>query len=206
MFCGKCGKEVPEGYEFCMNCGTKLALEVEETISPVKVKKKKKWLIIPIVLILLAVIVIGVLYFITICQERKGLYNNIAWGTPYREVKEIVGADYKDGPESVLADYEKQMIYDSVDDYQGFEEVGALVFYDCNNGGTLQAVRLIVTNGDDSNYSNKEIFEGLEEKFSKLYGEGIQMSSSKKIWNTEESKIIFEQMTGNIFTVEYVKN
>lgn len=27
MFCGKCGSTVPDGYEFCMKCGTKIDLE-----------------------------------------------------------------------------------------------------------------------------------------------------------------------------------
>lgn len=29
MFCGKCGNKVLDGYEFCMNCGTKVEQEVE---------------------------------------------------------------------------------------------------------------------------------------------------------------------------------
>lgn len=30
MFCGKCGCKVPDGYEYCMKCGTKIDLENSE--------------------------------------------------------------------------------------------------------------------------------------------------------------------------------
>lgn len=33
MYCGKCGSTVPEGYEFCMKCGTKIDTTTDNSIS-----------------------------------------------------------------------------------------------------------------------------------------------------------------------------
>ena len=31
MFCGKCGANIPDGYEFCMKCGTKIDMNQDNT-------------------------------------------------------------------------------------------------------------------------------------------------------------------------------
>ena len=48
MFCGKCGANIPDGYEFCMKCGTKIDMnqdntEIEHTINDndKEIRKKK---------------------------------------------------------------------------------------------------------------------------------------------------------------------
>lgn len=74
MFCANCGKDIPEGHDFCGNCGAPAGQSLTvQTAVPVAVKKADNKLFI-VVVIIAAVIAIAVLaaYFSKAGGDRAG--------------------------------------------------------------------------------------------------------------------------------------
>ena len=104
MFCGKCGANIPDGYEFCMKCGTKIDMnqdntEIEHTINDndkeIRKKKIHKKGILLILGILIAVLLAGAgVAYTKIASVRNGYFANIAWATDIDTVKEKVDKAY----------------------------------------------------------------------------------------------------------------
>lgn len=199
MFCGKCGKEVPKGYEFCMNCGSKIEVLSEQFEDVDKGNKKKKWVMLLLIAVVVLAIVIGTIVAINVNQKKNGLYNNVEWGTSFDEIKEMVERNSED---DVIANEEEKTVFDNEENYQGFEGVNAIVFYKCDSKEELQSVYLIVSNGDDSKYTDEMLYEGLVGKFEKLYGE-CEDESFKKVWTAKKSTITLVHMMEGMLTVEY---
>ncbi len=74
MFCKNCGAQLPDGSEFCAQCGTKLVTKADE---PAKADKKRKNLVGKILLFLLALICVAGAFFAGLMYnggEEKGCY------------------------------------------------------------------------------------------------------------------------------------
>lgn len=199
MFCGKCGKEVPDGYEFCMNCGAKLE-KADEQVAEI-VKPKKKW-IIPVVIVLAIIIVaVGAIYFVKDSQAKSGLYNNIAWGTSIEKIQEMVEKNPDNAFETIVNE-EKTVVYDTVSDFYNFEHVTAMVTYECEVDSELHGVTIFIINGEDSSYTDNMIGETIIEDFDKLYGaHGEDVIS--KVWTTPKSKIALTYFAEGCLVLEY---
>ena len=57
MYCIKCGKEIPDGVNFCGNCGAKIQRDTEE--PPQKSGHTKKWIIVLVLFIICAGMILG---------------------------------------------------------------------------------------------------------------------------------------------------
>lgn len=197
MFCGKCGKEVPEGYEFCMGCGAKLEPTPEQIVEPVKVKKK--W-IIPVAIILLVVIIAGVaIYFISENKKKSGLYNNIPWQISYEELCKLMETK-KTG--EVECDDKQQIVFEIIEDYKEDVGIDAIVIYSCEDDGTLRSIFFMISNGDDSEYTDSKLFDKYAEELSELYGEGKEYSVMTT-WETPKSDIRLVYATDGMITLDY---
>ena len=199
MFCGKCGAEIPDGYEFCMKCGSKIDLTQKNNVEVPK-KKSKKWLIPVIAVVVIIVIAIVAIYFVKDMQKKSGLYNNIAWGTSFENVKAIV--DKENGDEKVEASDDKSLVFEQVDNYKGDSGVSATVIYDCKSDDTLHSVQLFISNGDDSKYTDSQLYDKYEKEFTDLYGESGN-DTLGMTWKTEKSKIKLIHLGENAYIIEY---
>lgn len=195
MFCGRCGKEAPEGYKFCMSCGAELETSTEQVIE----NKKRKWTIPVLVLVVVVVIVISVISVINVNQKKNGLYNNVAWGTSFDQIKKMVE---KHSEDEVKVNEDKKVVFDLVENYQDFEGVNAIVFYQCNDAKKLKSVYLTVNNKEGSKYTDKKLYDSFTEKFTELYGE-YEDKSYKKIWTTKKSTITLMYVMEGLLTVNY---
>ena len=59
-----------------------------------------------------------------LARKKNGLYNNVAWGTSFDEIKEMVE---KNSEDDVIANEEEKTVFDNEENYQGFEGVNAIV-------------------------------------------------------------------------------
>lgn len=83
MFCGKCGSNIPDGYEFCMKCGTKIdleSLEVDTIQIPVMSNqvpsnKNRLKILIPVVVLVVIAISIGSYFVFFTSTKIEGRYN-----------------------------------------------------------------------------------------------------------------------------------
>lgn len=197
MFCGKCGAQVPDGYEFCMKCGAKIEQVLEyENNKP----KKKKWLIYLTAVVCVIVIVVTTLFFINDAKKKNGLFNNIAWGTSFENIKEIV--DKRNGDEEVQADSNQSLVFDVIDGYENDKDITAMVIYDCQDDDTLHKVQLFISNSDDSKYTGRILYDKCAEKLTELYGKSKD-DTIGEIWTTKKSQIKLIYFTETLITIDY---
>lgn len=199
MFCGKCGTEVPDGYEFCMKCGSK----IEPTQVPKNessMPKKKKWVIPLIVIVCVVGVIIVALYFINDVKKKNGLYNNIAWGTSYDDIKSMF--DDKDGDKKVLTKDDELHVNELIEDYKEDKEISAMVTYDCEDDGTLHKVDLVVTNGDESKFTDEKLYDKYKSELTELYGDSKD-DIIGEFWTTKKSKIGLTYWSKGVFVIEY---
>lgn len=82
MFCGKCGKNTPNGYEYCINCGEKLEIVTKEKIGSKNnlkklINKKIIFIIFLIVIIAMASTFVYIFYNKTTIEGvYKDLFNS----------------------------------------------------------------------------------------------------------------------------------
>ena len=102
MICGKCGANVPDGYEFCMKCGAKIDIsQADSTASAVvetKPEKKginKKVLIPVVAAIVIVLTVVAILFGMKGAAEKNGYFANIPWGTDMETVRKKVDTAFK---------------------------------------------------------------------------------------------------------------
>lgn len=199
MLCSKCGTEVPNGYEFCSNCGYK----VETTQMPENersISKKKKWILLVAAIVCVAALVIVALYFINDAKKKNGLYENIAWGTSYDDVKTMI--DKKSGDEKAITVSDKAVIYENFENYRGDKDIEALVIYDCQSDDTLHKVQLLIGNGDGSNYTDEELYDKYANELTKLYGDS-EDDKIRQIWTTKNSQIKLFYFSDEIMIISY---
>lgn len=199
MFCGKCGAEVPDGYEFCMKCGAKIEPTQEADIETPK-KKSKKWIIPVVAVIIVAIIAVVAVYFIKDMQKKSGLYNNIAWETSFEDIKSML--DKNNGDEEVSTADDKSLAYEIIDTYKEDKDVSAIVIYDCEDDDTLHSIQLFITNGEDSKYTDSKLYDKYAKEFTDLYGDSEEDTLGEK-WTTKKSEITLSYMSDGMLIVDY---
>lgn len=76
MYCGKCGKKIPDGHEYCMYCGAKVKNQIQEPIEDTKnlptleehkthFAKRKKIITISVVAVVFIVILVSYLLLLS---------------------------------------------------------------------------------------------------------------------------------------------
>ena len=197
MICGKCGANVPDGYEFCMKCGAKIDIsQADSTASAVvetKPEKKginKKVLIPVVAAIVIVLTVVAILFGMKVSAEKNGYFANIPWGTDMEIVQKKVDKAFK--CESSIGGEDNDAIFAYIKNYDGMKGVNAHLILDCEDKGTLNEVSIIFTAEDDSRYTCEEIADKLIGKYNKLFGKAESSTGSSGdfyIWKTKNGTI-----------------
>lgn len=200
MFCGKCGAHIPEGCEFCMECGEKvLHNEVDNKSS--KKKRKKIWIVIPIVVVIIAIIVTS-FFVIKNLQEKNGYFENVAWGTSMEEARNKIEKSFncetnetKDGDGFVAR----------LENYEGLENASSFLIAKCDGNDTLVEVTLMVAAGDDSDYKDYEIRDIFKKKYERIFGKPNESTTYSYKWETENSTIKIVSISEDSIMITYEK-
>ena len=209
MFCGKCGANVPDGYEFCMKCGTKIDIsQAESTASAVvetKPEKKginKKVLIPVVAAIVIVLAVVAILFGMKGAAEKNGYFANIPWGTDIETVQKKVDKAFK--CESSIGK-DKDSVIASIENYDGMKGVNALPILYCEDKGTLNKVSIMFSAEDDSRYTGEKIADELIGKYDKLFGKADSSKGYSYKWKTKNSTIELVIFSENLIMLTYEK-
>ena len=199
MFCGKCGANIPDGYEFCMKCGTKIDMnqdntEIEHTINDndkeIRKKKIHKKGILLSLGILIAVLLAGAgVAYTKIASVRNGYFANIAWATDIDTVKEKVDKAYN--CDSIISD-DRDCVMAEIEDYKEMKGVTALTGLYCKDKECLNEVTVVFLIDDDSDYTESDVVEKVTKEYNKLYGEcdkNEKLDFHSYTWKTKNSYI-----------------
>lgn len=207
MICGKCGANVPDGYEFCMKCGAKIDIsQADSTASAVvetKPEKKginKKVLIPVVAAIVIVLTVVAILFGMKGAAEKNGYFANIPWGTDMETVQKKVDKALK--CESSIG---KDAVFVSINNYDGMKGVNALPMLYCKDNGTLNEVSIIFTVEDDSRYTGKKIADELIGKYDKLFGKADSSMGCSYKWKTKNSTIKLVIFSKKLVMLTYEK-
>lgn len=204
MFCGKCGANVPDGYEFCMKCGTKIEINQLETNDENESSKRtnKKMLIPVIGIIVVLFIATGFIFGLKITQEKSGYFANIPWGTDIETVKKEVDKTFK--CESFIGE-DKNSVTAMIVDYDGMKGVTALPVFYCEDNGTLNEVSIMLTAEDKSDYTEEQVIKEVVAKYDKLFGKSDNSKGFSYIWETPNSTIELVSFSEELILMTYKK-
>lgn len=202
MFCGKCGANVPDGYEFCMKCGTKIEINQLETNDENESSKRtnKKMLIPVIGIIVVLFIATGFIFGLKITQEKSGYFANIPWGTDIETVKKEVDKTFK--CESFIGE-DKNSVTAMIVDYDGMKGVTALPVFYCEDNGTLNEVSIMLTAEDKSDYTEEQVIKEVVAKYDKLFGKSDNSKGFSYIWETPNSTIELVSFSEELILMTY---
>ena len=203
MFCGKCGANIPDGYEFCMKCGTKIDMnqdntEIEHAINDndkeIRKKKIHKKGVLLICGIMIAVLLAGAgVIYAKIASVRNGYFANIAWGTDIDTVKEKVDKAYN-CDSSISRDRDSVIV--DIENYEKMDGVSAMTILYCKEGERLNEVSTIFVIHDDSTYSESKVVKKIVEIYSKLYGKYEQEKDDECFFYTWKTKNSYIELSG----------
>lgn len=212
MICGKCGANVPDGYEFCMKCGAKIDIsQADSTASAVvetKPEKKginKKVLIPVVAAIVIVLTVVAILFGMKGAAEKNGYFANIPWGTDMETVRKKVDTAFK--CESTIGKG-KDAVIASIKNYDGMKGVNALLLLYCKDKGTLNEVSIVFSAEDDSRYTGKKIADELIGKYDKLFRKTDSSTGSSGYfyeWKTKNSTIDLMNISDDSIMLTYKK-
>lgn len=204
MFCGKCGANVPDGYEFCMKCGTKIEINQLETNDENESSKRtnKKMLIPVIGIIVVLFIATGFIFGLKITQEKSGYFANIPWGTDIETVKKEVDKTFK--CESFIGE-DKNSVTAMIVDYDGMKGVTALPVFYCEDNGTLNEVSIMLTAEDKSDYTEEQVIKEVVAKYDKLFGKSDNSKGFSYIWETPNSTIELVSFSEELILMTFKK-
>lgn len=198
--CSECGTDVSEKAQVCPKCGCPIEI-TKKIISEVQKTKNKKLFTTIIISIVLIASIIGIICLVNSNKLKSGLYNNIAWGTSIDEIEEKVNSNQDNLFEEAVNE-DRTTVQETVSDYYGFENVTAMVTYDCEINQELHGIKVFIINGEDSNYSDNDISQTIMEDFDNLYGEHSDDVISK-VWTTKKSKIALTYFAEGCLVLEY---
>lgn len=209
MYCGKCGAIIPDGYEFCMKCGTKIETPNEETaenrtveVKPVKKGINKKVLIPIIAVIVVALATVVIIFGISNNVEKNGYFANIPWGTDIETVQKEVDKFFN--CESFVGE-DKDSIVVVIENYEGMQGVDAALMLYCEDNGTLNKVSVLLTIEDDSSYTNEKVVDKLVEKYNKLFNEADESYGFTYKWTTSNSTIELSVVMDGLIMLNFEK-
>ena len=99
---------------------------------------------------------------------------------------------------------EKDAVMTSIENYDGMQGVTALPIWNCEDNGTLNEVNIMLSVGDDSRYTCKEIEDKLVEKYNKLFGNAYKDNVSYH-WTTKNSKILLGKLSNKYVLLSFKK-
>ena len=72
----------------------------------------------------------------------------------------------------------------------------------------MRSIYFIISNGDDSKYTESELFNKYKKELSKVYGKGKEDSASDSAfamatWKTPKSDISLMYITGGVVSLQY---
>lgn len=209
MYCGKCGAIIPDGYEFCMKCGTKIETPNEETAEnsiveaePVKKGIKKKVLIPVIAVIVVALASIVIIFGTRNNVEKNGYFANIPWGTDIETVQKDVEQFFN--CESSIEE-DENLVIASIENYEGMQGVKASPILYCDDDGKLNKVSIVFTRDDNSEYTGDKIADRLIEKYNKLFNTADKSEKYTHKWVTENSTIKLFKLTEDFMMLQFEK-
>ena len=227
MYCGKCGAYIPDGYEFCMKCGTKIDVsqievdktsktevtqidessekedkhientEVGEVDSDKKQNISKRLKPIIIVGVITILILIGI-FAMRCTNEKDGYFLNIPWGTELEDVQEKVIKKY-----NAETRIEDQCVIAAIKDYEGMKDVTILPYFYCEKNGTLHTVLAIISPENGSSYTVEQAGEKLIEKYIDLFGDAESPRTGSYKWTTKNSVIELTYIGDNSIFLSY---
>lgn len=208
MFCGKCGANVPDGYEFCMKCGTKVDITQTEVLTPTEnaapaQKKINKKVLIPVIgVIAVALIAVALIFGLKGSAEKNGYFANIPWGTDIETVQKKVDKTFK-CESSIVKD--KDSVIAFIENYDGMQGVNALPILYCEDKGTLNEVSITFSAEDGSRYTGEKIADELIEKYNKLFGKADSSKGYSYKWTTKNSTIELVIVSEDLIMLEFEK-
>lgn len=171
MYCGKCGKKVPDGYDYCMYCGAKI-----ENKDITKRKKNHKKFIVIITLIV--AICGGSFFFFQSNAKNVGYLRNTRWGMSLSEVKNTEKG-------SNISNDNSTLIY-LTDDNIGLEKINTTVSYSFDNGKLNKGTILVFTK--DSGKDDQTVLNNVLTAYRTQYGKEKKTEASYQ-WTTPKSQI-----------------
>ncbi|MBE6489133.1 MAG: zinc ribbon domain-containing protein [Methanosphaera stadtmanae] len=193
MYCNKCGTEIKDGTQFCMNCGNPVE-EKKDVKSIVKTKKAK--LIVSIVLVLV-IAVVGCLFGRRLLY--KGYYENIAWSTSSEEANQILDEKYPDALFSVIQDKKtsNNIVMGVIDNYREMDASATpMLYFDKNDElEKVDVIFIIDKNADDS---IEELIEKEKSELDKKYGKPEIIDYLAYKWETPKSFITLNKYADGI--------
>lgn len=209
MFCGKCGANVPDGYEFCMKCGTKIdtsSVDTTETnvvaVKPEQKRINKKILISVVAAIVIVVAVLAIVFGMKGAAEKNGYFANIPWGTDIETVQKKVDKRFKCESEIVE---DKDCVIAAIENYDGMKGVSAIPALYCEDKGTLNKVTVMFSVKDGSKYTGEKIAFELIEKYNKLFGKADSNKGYSYKWSTKNSTIELVFLSKDLIMLEFEK-
>jgi len=209
MICDKCGANVPDGYEFCMKCGTKIktsqVVPVEaslEEAAPEKRKITKKELIPVITVAVVIIALVAIMLGMKGGSEKNGYFANIPWGTDIETVQRMIDKTYK--CESLIGK-DKNTVIATIENYDGMQGVSALLLLTCEDNSTLNEVSVLFSAEDGSKYTSEKIAAELVKKYNGLFGKADTSSGYSKKWMTKNSTIELLDLTDNLIALRFEK-
>lgn len=209
--CPECGKEISDKSVVCVYCGYPIESETDKSLNNApltkthdeKSKNKIKYIIIGVIVVIVLVVIIALCVLKGgVSKDADGLYNGIAWGTSYDDLKEY----FADDETKTFNDYNESIIVRE-SDYNGYEGVKATFVYDCDDDGTLHNIEIIFYI-EDGDYTAEELCLTYTEIFDKAYGDGKQENSYSiaifsEQWETPESSIKIVGWSDDMVSITY---
>lgn len=187
MYCNKCGAEIKDGAQFCMNCGSPVK---DDKVVPITMTRNKVKILVT-GLIILALVIGGCLFARHLFN--KGYYENIPWGASSADANKILNKKYPDAGFEISdssTNKDKKNIFGIIMDYEDMD-VSATPLLTFNEDDELEEVVVYYMVDDDSDYTIIDFISDQKSIFDKKYGESETIDTFAYKWETSESEIIF---------------
>lgn len=166
--------------------------------SEIKGKKISHKVIITIVTLI--VVILAILFLSSNTKNSSGLYKNIAWGTGWDEVLDILNRDK--AVSDIFENDENSTIIHHIQCPDEDKKINITSILSFDTSRKLNEVGLMITKEDSSQYSDDELIYELCYRFNDLYGDYTEDVLSY-IWLTTESEISFTYVSDGFFLLEY---
>lgn len=191
IMCSECGSDISDKASVCPKCGC--PVDVSKEIIIKHKRKIIKKIAIGIMALIVVAIIVAIIIKIVSRPKTDGYYGDTKWGMTAEQVKNLLG------DEATISEEDTVLI--SYEDYEGKNGIDALIMYDCTDN-SLKEISIILTNGDDSSYTDSKLINECTEELSELYGEA-QEDLITTSWNTPRSKIELTHIIDGMVIITY---
>lgn len=162
-------------------------------------EESQKYWNMPLISLTICIIAAIIIVLCLAGKEENDLYNGIAWGTNYENVKKSVE---ENSGGKVTSDEEKKVVVANIENYKNDQGVTASELYNCERDGTLHRIFVMIEN-ENSVYTDDRLLDKYERGLSELYGSAEDMSYGLK-WTTSKSTISLMLLSEGTIVLEYV--